>query len=94
MSKVIPNFIQSPTIDQVSIEERVARFNTRSIKKETKLQGLKLALNMIDLTTLEGKDTEGKVRQMCYKAMHPCDSLGRLANRGGCMCISYPRKNR
>ncbi|MEQ1734093.1 MAG: deoxyribose-phosphate aldolase [Bacteroidia bacterium] len=67
----IPNFTNTPTIDQVGIEERVARLNTRSIKKASKVQGLKLALNMIDLTTLEGKDTEGKVRQMCYKAMHP-----------------------
>lgn len=68
----------SPNIDQVGIEERVARFNTRSIKKESKLTGLKLALNMIDLTTLEGKDTDGKVRQMCYKAMHVADDLENL----------------
>jgi deoxyribose-phosphate aldolase len=61
---------ESPKIDQVGIEERVARLNTRSIKKVSKVQGLKLALNMIDLTTLEGKDTPGKVQQMCYKAMH------------------------
>jgi deoxyribose-phosphate aldolase len=65
------DFRQSPVVDQVGIEERVARFNTRSIKKGSKVQALKLALNMIDLTTLEGKDTEGKVTQMCYKAMHP-----------------------
>jgi deoxyribose-phosphate aldolase len=64
------NFENNPVIDQVGIEERVARFNTRSIKKGSKIQGLKLALNMIDLTTLEGKDTEGKVKQMCYKALH------------------------
>ncbi|MGR9796711.1 hypothetical protein ACUOF2_25055, partial [Escherichia coli] len=50
----------------------------RSIKKESKIQGLKLALNMIDLTTLEGKDTPGKVEQMCYKAMHLCDTLPNL----------------
>jgi deoxyribose-phosphate aldolase len=71
----IPNFTNTPTIDQVGIEERVARLNTRSIKKTSKVQGLKLALNMIDLTTLEGKDTEGKVRQMCYKAMHPHQAM-------------------
>ena len=69
------NFKNSPTVDQVGIEERVARFNTRSIKKESKVKALKLALNMIDLTTLEGKDTDGKVKQMCYKAMHPHDAL-------------------
>jgi deoxyribose-phosphate aldolase len=69
------NWSQSPIVDQVGIEERVARFNTRSIKKESKMQGLKLALSMIDLTTLEGKDTEGKVQQMCYKAQHIADDL-------------------
>ena len=69
------DFNHSPIIDQVGIEERVARFNTRSIKKQTKVSGLKLALNMIDLTTLEGKDTEGKVKQMCIKAMHPADDI-------------------
>ncbi len=66
----IPDFTKFTTVDQVGIEERCARFQTRSIKKETKVQGLKMALNMIDLTTLEGKDTEGKVRQMCFKAAH------------------------
>lgn len=58
------------SVDKVGVEERVARFQTRSIKNESKLQGLKMVLNMIDLTTLEGKDTPGKVQQMCYKAQH------------------------
>lgn len=71
----VPNFRMSPVVDQVGIEERVARFSTRSIKKTSKVQALKLALNMIDLTTLEGKDTPGKVKQMCYKAAHLCDQL-------------------
>lgn len=66
----IPDFTISPKIDQVGIEERASRFTKRSIKNETKINGLKLALNMIDLTTLEGKDTDGKVKQMCYKARH------------------------
>jgi deoxyribose-phosphate aldolase len=60
----------TPPIDKVGVEERVSRFQTRSIKNESKLQGLKMVLNMIDLTTLEGKDTPGKVKQMCYKAQH------------------------
>jgi len=64
----------SPQIDKVGVEERVARFQTRSIKNESKMQGLKLALSMIDLTTLEGKDTPGKVKQMCYKAAHLHDA--------------------
>lgn len=82
------DFRNSPTIDQVGIEERVARFNTRSIKKGSKVQALKLALNMIDLTTLEGKDTEGKVKQMCYKAMHPHDALPGLPTTAA-VCV-YP----
>jgi len=60
----------SPSIDKVGVEERIARFQSRSIKNEAKKQGLNLVLSMIDLTTLEGKDTEGKVKQMCYKAKH------------------------
>jgi deoxyribose-phosphate aldolase len=75
-------------VDQVGIEERVARFNTRSIKKGSKVQALKLALNMIDLTTLEGKDTEGKVTQMCYKAMHPHLALPDLPSTAA-VCV-YP----
>jgi len=81
-------FSNSPAIDQVGIEERVARFNTRSIKKNSKLQGLKLALNMIDLTTLEGKDTEGKVKQMCLKALHLCDHIPDLPTVAA-VCV-YP----
>jgi deoxyribose-phosphate aldolase len=65
----------SPTVDQVGIEERVDRLTKRSIKKESKMMALKLALSMIDLTTLEGADSEGKVRQMCYKAAHLADNL-------------------
>jgi deoxyribose-phosphate aldolase len=75
-------------VDQVGVEERVARFNTRSIKKASKVQGLKLALSMIDLTTLEGKDTEGKVRQMCYKAQHLHDGLKDLPTVAA-VCV-YP----
>ncbi len=66
----IPDFRNTPTIDKVGVEERVSRFQKRSIKTESKMQGLRMALNMIDLTTLEGKDTPGKVKQMCYKAQH------------------------
>lgn len=75
-------------IDQVGIEERCARFKTRSIKTDAKMQGLKMALSMIDLTTLEGKDTNGKVRQMCYKAMHLHDELPGLPTVAA-VCV-YP----
>lgn len=72
-TKAVPDFSLSPRVDQVGIEERASRFTKRSIKNETKINGLKLALNMIDLTTLEGKDTDGKVKQLCYKAIHLLD---------------------
>lgn len=75
IASLIADFSLSPRIDQVGVEERASRFTKRSIKKESKMNGLKLVLNMIDLTTLEGKDTDGKVRQLCYKAMHPHDAL-------------------
>lgn len=68
-------FRLSPVVDQVGVEERAARFTARSIKKGSKMQALSLTLSMIDLTTLEGKDTPGKVSQMCYKAAHLCDHL-------------------
>src|SRR5256886_1953770 len=66
---------RAPTVDQVGIEERVDRLKKRSIKKESKVLALKLALAMIDLTTLEGADSPGKVRQMAYKAKHLHDAL-------------------
>jgi deoxyribose-phosphate aldolase len=58
-------------VDAVGIEERVAKFTTRSIKKQSKLFGLRLAVTMVDLTTLEGKDTPGKVASLCQKALAP-----------------------
>lgn len=60
-----------PGIDQVGVSERVAALATRSIKKDAKLTALDLAIRMVDLTTLEGADTPGKVRAMCAKAIHP-----------------------
>ncbi|MEJ7728443.1 MAG: deoxyribose-phosphate aldolase, partial [Polyangiaceae bacterium] len=61
-----PDF-SAPTVDKVMVEERAAALGKRSIKKAAKVAGLKLAISMMDLTTLEGKDTPGKVRQMCQK---------------------------
>lgn len=61
----------APSIDQVGVEERAARFQTRSLKGETKFDGLKLALSMLDLTTLSADDTPGKVKQLCTKAKNP-----------------------
>ncbi len=76
------------SIDQTGVEERCARFTTRSIKNQAKIQGLKMALNMIDLTTLEGKDTPGKIRQMCYKAQHLHDAYPGLPTVAA-VCV-YP----
>ncbi len=66
---------QIKAIDQSGVEERVRRFQSRSVKGEAKLTALRLALSMTDLTTLEGKDTEGKISQLCHKALFPCPDL-------------------
>jgi deoxyribose-phosphate aldolase len=58
-------------VDQVGVEERVERLAKRSIKRDSKLWALDLAIRMMDLTTLEGRDTPGKVRALCAKAIHP-----------------------
>jgi deoxyribose-phosphate aldolase len=66
---------QIKAIDQSGVEERVRRFQSRSVKGEAKMTALRLALSMTDLTTLEGKDTEGKISQLCHKALFPCPDL-------------------
>jgi deoxyribose-phosphate aldolase len=58
-------------VDQVGVTERVEALKRRSIKRESKVWALDLAIRMMDLTTLEGKDTDGKVRALCAKAMRP-----------------------
>ena len=60
-----------PGVDQVGLERRSAVLATRSIKKDAKLQAIDMAVSMIDLTTLEGSDTPGKVRSLCVQAMRP-----------------------
>lgn len=60
----------SPPVDAVGVEERVSRFTKRSIKAESKIHALKMTISMMDLTTLDAKDTEGKVRQLCAKAVN------------------------
>lgn len=84
----IPDFSHSPKVDQVGIIERASRFQTRSIKNESKIQALEMVLNMIDLTTLEGKDTIEKVNQMCYKAQHLHDDYPGLPTVAA-VCV-YP----
>lgn len=63
-------FKSAPPIDQIGTQERISKIQSRSLKGAAKLYGLRMALSMIDLTTLEGKDTPSKVRQLCYKAQH------------------------
>ena len=60
-----------PHVDRVGIEERAAQLGKRSIKTTAKQQGIRLAVSMLDLTTLEGADTAGKVRHLCAKARVP-----------------------
>lgn len=77
-----------PTVDQVMVEERAAAFGKRSIKAATKLAGLKMAVSMMDLTTLEGKDTPGKVAYLCRKALQPMDAKYHVPSCGA-VCV-YP----
>src|SRR4051794_27249296 len=60
-----------PGVDQVGAEQRAAMLGTRSIKADAKRWALDLAIRMVDLTTLEGADTPGKVRALCAKARRP-----------------------
>ena len=85
---VLNKILYDHPIDQIGAQERVSRLFSRSIKKDSKVQALHLALSMIDLTTLEGKDSPGKVKQLCYKASHLHDSFPNLPNVAA-ICV-YP----
>jgi deoxyribose-phosphate aldolase len=74
-----------PGVDRVGADQRAAMLGTRSIKTTAKAQAIDLAISMVDLTTLEGADTAGKVRAMCAKAVHPGGGAGRVA----AVCV-YP----
>ncbi len=80
--------LYSHPIDEINTKERVVRLFSRSIKKDSKLFALNLTLSMIDLTTLEGKDSPGKVKQLCYKAAHLHDQYPDLPNVAA-ICV-YP----
>ena len=84
----LPDLSKVPAVDEVGVNERVARFQSRSIKTSSKIEALKLILSMIDLTTLEGQDTPGKVRQLCQKAIHLHDALPNLPHVAA-VCV-YP----
>jgi deoxyribose-phosphate aldolase len=77
-----------PTVDQVTVEERAGAFGKRSIKTSSKLAGLKMAVAMMDLTTLEGKDTPGKVAYLCRKALQPIEPRFEVPNCAA-VCV-YP----
>src|SRR5215216_645971 len=66
-----PRLPRIGAVDQVALEERAAALAKRSIKKESKLRALELAVRVMDLTTLEGADTPGKVGALAAKAIHP-----------------------
>ncbi|MGI9236303.1 MAG: deoxyribose-phosphate aldolase [Woeseiaceae bacterium] len=87
-SSRMPDLSRVPAVDEVGVNERVARFQSRSIKTSAKIEALHLILSMIDLTTLEGQDTPGKVRQLCQKAIHLHDSLPGLPHVAA-VCV-YP----
>jgi deoxyribose-phosphate aldolase len=72
-SASIDSTVPRRPVDRVAVEARAASFTKRSIKTESKLRGLLLAMSMIDLTTLEGKDSPEKVRSICRKAIRPCE---------------------
>lgn len=69
INSLLNNFNMS--VDEIGAKERAASLASRSIKTSSKEQALRTAISMIDLTTLEGKDSDGKVRAMCQKAIYP-----------------------
>lgn len=84
----IPSRFSVPPVDAVALETRAQDLATRSIKKQSKLEGLLLVVAMTDLTTLEGMDTPGKVRQLCRKAVRP---LATRADVPSCAAVCvYP----
>src|SRR5580698_9844341 len=77
-----------PGVDQVGAEGRAAGLATRSIKTTAKAWAIDTAISMVDLTTLEGADTEGKVRSLCAKAMRP-DPSDPTVPSAAAVCV-YP----
>ncbi|HSL63351.1 MAG TPA: deoxyribose-phosphate aldolase [Gaiellaceae bacterium] len=83
-----PRLPRIGSVDQVAVEERAASLAKRSIKKEAKLWALETAVRMMDLTTLEGADTPGKVAALCSKAVRP-DPVDRTVPSVAAVCV-YP----
>jgi deoxyribose-phosphate aldolase len=83
-----PRLPRIGSVDAVALEARAAELAKRSIKRESKLQALQLSVRMMDLTTLEGADTPGKVAALCSKAMLP-DPVDRSVPAVAAVCV-YP----
>src|ERR687888_2481905 len=83
-----PRLPRIGSVDQVAVEERAATLGKRSIKREAKLWALDLAIRTIDLTTLEGADTPGKVAALCSKAIRPDPTDARVPSVAA-LCV-YP----
>ena len=77
-----------PGVDRVGVEERAARLAGRSVKTSAKAEAIDLAISMVDLTTLEGADTAGKVRALCAKAAQP-DPADASVPKVAAVCV-YP----
>lgn len=75
-----------PGVDKVGADSRAAMLGTRSIKTSSKSRAIDLAISMVDLTTLEGADTPGKVRSLCAKALHP-DPTDPTVPHVGAICV-------
>ena len=83
-----PRLPRIGSIDQVAVEERAASLAKRSIKKDAKLWALETSVRMMDLTTLEGADTPGKIAALCSKAVRP-DPVDRTIPSVAAVCV-YP----
>jgi deoxyribose-phosphate aldolase len=85
-----PRLPRIGSVDAVALEERAATLAKRSIKRESKLQALDLAVRMMDLTTLEGQDTPGKIAALCSKALRP-DPVDATVPSVAAVCV-YPNR--
>lgn len=75
-------------IDQAGVASRVMQLQSKAFKGTAKLEALKMAISMIDLTTLEGKDSQAKIEQICHKALHTCDDIANTP-KVAAVCV-YP----
>ena len=86
--KALKRFLEGiPGVDTVGAEARAAGFNTRSLKTSTKRWGLDTIISMVDLTTLEGADTPGKVRTLAKKAAMPDPLRHHSTQRCSGVCV-------